>query len=153
MKGKKTVRAARLRRHERVRERVVGTPQRPRLCVFRSLKHIYAQIIDDQAGRTLVAASDLETDIRAPTDGKKPARSKKSVSGSESAQGKAKKDIRPETAEGKAKKDVAGLVGGLLARRALERGIKMVVFDRGGYRFHGRVKALAEAARETGLEF
>jgi len=152
MKGKKTVRAARLRRHERVRERVVGTPQRPRLCVFRSLKHIYAQIIDDQAGRTLVAASDLETDIRAPTDGKKPARSKKDIR-PETAQGKAKKDIRPETAEGKAKKDVAGLVGGLLARRALERGIKMVVFDRGGYRFHGRVKALAEAARETGLEF
>jgi large subunit ribosomal protein L18 len=152
MKGKKTVRAARLRRHERVRERVVGTPQRPRLCVFRSLKHIYAQIIDDQAGRTLVAASDLETDIRAPTDGKKRARSKKDIR-PETAQGKAKKDIRPETAEGKAKKDVAGLVGGLLARRALERGIKMVVFDRGGYRFHGRVKALAEAARETGLEF
>jgi large subunit ribosomal protein L18 len=143
MKGKKTVRAARLRRHERVRERVVGTPQRPRLCVFRSLKHIYAQIIDDEAGRTLVAASDLETDIRAPTDGKKPARSKKSVSGSESAPG----------AQGKVKKDVAGLVGGLLARRALERGIKMVVFDRGGYRFHGRVKALAEAAREAGLKF
>jgi large subunit ribosomal protein L18 len=143
MKGKRTVRAARLRRHERVRERVVGTPQRPRLCVFRSLKHIYAQIIDDQAGRTLVAASDLETDLRLPTDGKKPARSKKSVTRSESAPG----------AQGKAKKDVAGLVGGLLARRALERGIKMVVFDRGGYRFHGRVKALAEAARETGLEF
>ena len=80
MKGKRTVRAARLRRHERVRERVVGTPQRPRLCVFRSLKHIYAQIIDDQAGRTLVAASDLETDLRLPTDGKKPARSKKAVS-------------------------------------------------------------------------
>jgi large subunit ribosomal protein L18 len=143
MKGKKTVRAARLRRHERVRERVVGTPQRPRLCVFRSLKHIYAQIIDDEAGRTLVAASDLETDFRLPTDGKKAARSKKAVSRSESAPG----------ADGKAKKDVAGLVGGLLARRALERGIKMVVFDRGGYRFHGRVKALAEAAREAGLQF
>ena len=115
MKGKKTVRAARLRRHERVRERVVGTPQRPRLCVFRSLKHIYAQIIDDQAGRTLVAASDLETDFRLPTDGKKPARSKKSVS-------------RPETAlpaQGKAKKDVAGRVGGLLAQRALVDALRM----------------------------
>ena len=143
MKGKKTVRAARLRRHERVRERVVGTPQRPRLCVFRSLKHIYAQIIDDEAGRTLVAASDLETDFRLPTDGKKAARSKKTVSRSESA---------PDV-PGKAKKDVAGLVGGLLAQRALERGIKMVVFDRGGYRFHGRVKALAEAARVAGLQF
>jgi len=145
MKGKKTVRAARLRRHERVRERVVGTPQRPRLCVFRSLKHIYAQIIDDEAGRTLVAASDLEADFRLPTDGKKAARPKKGVARSESA---------PDgDGKGKAKKDVAGRVGGLLAQRALERGIKMVVFDRGGYRFHGRVKALAEAARETGLEF
>jgi len=143
MKGKKTVRAARLRRHERVRERVVGTPQRPRLCVFRSLKHIYAQIIDDQAGRTLVAASDLERDLRAPTDGKKPASSKKGVSRPETA----------PTAQGKAKKDVAGRVGGLLAQRALQRGIKMVVFDRGGYRFHGRVKALAQAAREAGLQF
>ena len=143
MKAKKTVRAARLRRHERVRERVVGTPQRPRLCVFRSLKHIYAQIIDDRAGRTLVAASDLETDLRLQTDGKKAARSKKGVSRAETA----------SPVQGKAKKDVAGLVGGLLAQRALERGIKMVVFDRGGYRFHGRVKALAEAARETGLQF
>ena len=137
------MRAARLRRHERVRERVSGTPQRPRLCVFRSLKHIYAQIIDDQVGRTLVAASDLEKDFRLPTDGKKPARSKKA-------------EARPETAppdEGKAKKDVASRVGGLLAQRALEKGIKMVVFDRGGYRFHGRVKALAEAARKAGLQF
>ena len=90
-----------------------------------------------------MAASDLEADFRAPTDGKKPARSKKSAPRSESEPG----------GQGKAKKDVAGLVGGLLARRALERGIKMVVFDRGGYRFHGRVKALAEAAREAGLQF
>jgi len=154
MKGKKTVRAARLRRHKRVRERVVGTPQRPRLCVFRSLKHIYAQIIDDQAGRTLVAASDLETDFRLPTDGKKATRSKKDIR-PETAQGKAKKSVSgSESAPGaQGKKDVAGLVGGLLARRAVERGIKMVVFDRGGYRFHGRVKALAEAAREAGLQF
>ena len=78
-----------------------------------------------------------------PTDGKKPARSKKAASHPETA----------PPAEGKAKKDVAGRVGGLLAQRALERGIKMVVFDRGGYRFHGRVKALAEAAREAGLQF
>jgi large subunit ribosomal protein L18 len=144
MKTKRTVRAARLRRHQRVRERVVGTPQRPRLCVFRSLKHIYAQIIDDQGGHTLAAASDLEADFRSRADGKKPARpkSKKGASEPEAAPG-----------QGKAKKDVAGLVGGLLAQRALEKGIKMVVFDRGGYRFHGRVKALAEAAREAGLQF
>jgi len=145
MKTKRTVRAARLRRHERVRERVVGTPQRPRLCVFRSLKHIYAQIIDDQGGHTLVAASDLEADFRSRADGKKPAKpkSKKGASEPEATPG----------GEGKAKKDVAGLVGGLLAQRALEKGIKMVVFDRGGYRFHGRVKALAEAARKAGLQF
>jgi large subunit ribosomal protein L18 len=142
MKAKKTARAARLRRHERVRERVVGTPQRPRLCVFRSLNHIYAQIIDDRAGRTLVAASDLEAEFRLQPDGKKPAKSKKGTSRSETA-----------PPPGKAKKDAAGVVGGLLARRALEKGIKMVVFDRGGYKFHGRVKALAEAAREAGLQF
>jgi large subunit ribosomal protein L18 len=145
MKTKRTVRAARLRRHQRVRERVVGTPQRPRLCVFRSLKHIYAQIIDDQLGHTLVAASDMEADLRSRANGEKPARSKSKKAASE-----------PEAApadQGKAKKDVAGLVGGLLAQRALEKGIKMVVFDRGGYRFHGRVKALAEAARKAGLQF
>jgi len=142
MKVKKTARAARLRRHERVRERVIGTPQRPRLCVFRSLNHIYAQIIDDQVGRTLVAASDLEADFRLQLDNKKPAKPKKGASASEAAP-------PPE----KAKKDAAGVVGGLLARRALDKGIKMVVFDRGGYRFHGRVKALAEAAREAGLQF
>jgi len=143
MKAKRTVRAARLRRHERVRERVVGTPQRPRLCVFRSLKHIYAQIIDDQAGRTLVAASDLEAGVRLRADGKKAAKPKKDASQAE----------KPPAAQGKAKKDVAGRVGSLLAQRAKEKGIEMVVFDRGGYRFHGRVKALAEAAREAGLRF
>jgi len=113
--------------------------------VFRSLKHIYAQIIDDKAGRTLVAASDLEADFRLRMDGKKAARPK-------SKKGAAQPETTPPT-QGKAKKDVAGLVGGLVAERALEKGIKMVVFDRGGYRFHGRVKALAEAAREAGLQF
>lgn len=145
MKTKRTVRAARLRRHQRVRERVVGTPQRPRLCVFRSLKHIYAQIIDDQGGHTLVAASDLEADFRSRADGKKPVKSK-------SKKGASQPEAAPAS-QGKAKKDVADLVGGLLAQRALEKGIKMVVFDRGGYRFHGRVKALAEAARKAGLQF
>ena len=145
MKTKKTVRAARLRRHQRVRERVVGTPQRPRLCVFRSLKHIYAQIIDDQLGHTLVAASDLEAGLLSRANGEKPVKSK-------SKKGASQPEAAPDS-QGKAKKDVAGLVGGLLAQRALEKGIKMVVFDRGGYRFHGRVKALAEAARKAGLQF
>lgn len=122
MKGKKTAGAARIRRHRRVRRKVVGTPQRPRLCVFRSLNHIYAQVIDDEGGHTLVAASDLEADIRQQVDGKR-------------------------------KTEVARLVGQRVAERALEKGIGTAVFDRGGYRFHGRVKALADAARQGGLVF
>jgi len=122
MKGKKTARAARVRRHRRVRQKVVGTPQRPRLCVFRSLKHIHAQVIDDEDGHTLVAASDLEADIR-------------------------------QQGNGKRKAEVASLVGQRLAERALEKGIGTAVFDRGGYKFHGRVKALADAARQGGLVF
>ena len=108
------------KRHLRVRVQIKGTPQRPRLNVFRSLEHIYAQVIDDTIGHTLVAACSLEVEVR-EAGGKKADRSK--------------------------------LVGKLLARRALERGIGQVVFDRGGYRYHGRVKALAEAAREGGLKF
>lgn len=120
-KGKTPV-AARQRRHERVRRKIRGTASRPRLCVFRSLSHIYAQIIDDEAGRTLAAASDVE----------------KADAGSRN---------------GKKKVDVAAQVGDLVAKRAQEKGVEQVVFDRGGYRFHGRVKALAEAARKAGLRF
>ncbi len=112
----------RKQRHQRVRTRVHGSAERPRLNIFRSNKHIYAQLVDDRAGRTLVAASSLD-----------PGLSENSTRGSDVA--------------------AAGKVGALLARRALEGGIKVVVFDRGGYRYHGRVKALAEAAREEGLEF
>jgi large subunit ribosomal protein L18 len=108
------------KRHLRVRVDISGTPERPRLNVFRSLSHIYAQVIDDTAGHTLVAACSLEAPIR--------------------------------EAGGK-KTDQARLVGELLARRTLEKGIRRVVFDRGGYRYHGRVKALAEAARKSGLQF
>lgn len=115
-------RKARLRRHRRVRVRVSGTPQRPRLSVFRSLNHLYVQLIDDVAGRTLVAASTLDEGIRC-----------KESPGNKSAKAK--------------------MVGELLARRAREKGIKEIVFDRGGYLYHGRVKALAEAARAGGLEF
>lgn len=122
MKRKKTAYAARLRRHLRVRKRVRGTQERPRLSVYRSLSHIYAQIIDDDAGRTLAAASDLEGAIR-------------------------------DQANGKAKTETARLVGELVARRALEHGISQVVFDRGGYQYHGRVKSLAGGAREAGLKF
>jgi large subunit ribosomal protein L18 len=101
---------------------VAGTSSRPRLCVFRSLNHIYAQVIDDAQGNTLASASTLEAEVKSGADGK-------------------------------AKSARAELVGSLLARRALDKGIEQVVFDRGGYKYHGRVKALAEAARREGLKF
>lgn len=118
----KSTREARARRHRRVRAKVQGTAERPRLNVFRSLEHIYAQIIDDTAGCTIVAASSLEPILR-------------------------------QAAEGKTKVSEAQLVGAAVAKRALEQGIKQAVFDRGGYMYHGRVKALAEAARGEGLQF
>lgn len=110
---------ARGRRHARVRRRVHGTAARPRLAVFRSNRYIYAQVIDDDAGRTLAAASSLEPALRSRT----------------------------------LTVDTAAEVGKLLASRAKESGVGSVVFDRGGFAFHGRVKALAESAREEGLEF
>ncbi|CAN5665196.1 50S ribosomal protein L18 [soil metagenome] len=113
----------RQRRHVRVRARVSGTTQRPRLCVFRSSAHIYAQVIDDLRGHTLVAASDIEEAVR-------------------------------DRAGNKAtKSDRAKIVGELVAERAKEAGIEKVVFDRGGFLFHGRVKAVAEGARSVGLQF
>jgi large subunit ribosomal protein L18 len=109
----------RLRVHKRIRRRVAGTPERPRLAVFRSVNHIYAQVIDDQQGHTLVAAASTEKDLRG----------------------------KGGNVEG------AKLIGKAVAQRAKEKGISKVVFDRGGYLYHGRVKALADAAREAGLEF
>ncbi|NWG17825.1 MAG: 50S ribosomal protein L18 [Chloroflexi bacterium] len=114
--------AARARRHRRVRARVSGTPERPRLNVFRSLTNIYAQVIDDVAGRTLVSASTVDKEIAAKVAGKKKA-------------------------------EAAKIVGQVLAERAKSAGIQKVVFDRGGYQYQGRVAALAEGAREGGLEF
>jgi len=113
---------SRKKRHQRVRNKISGTPGRPRLNVFRSSRHIYAQLIDDHSGNTLVAASSLEPTLRAeiPYGGNKEA---------------------------------AKIVGALLARRAVDKGIKEVVFDRGGYLYHGRVRELAEGARENGLIF
>ena len=116
--GKITPRAARIRRHTRIRGRVTGTTERPRLCVSRSNMRIYAQIIDDTRGHTLAAAGSVEADIR-------------------------------ELAKGAA----AAEVGKRVAERAKAAGVESVVFDRGGYRYHGRVKALADAAREAGLVF
>jgi large subunit ribosomal protein L18 len=113
---------ARKRRHRRIRLRLSGTAVRPRLNVFRSLQNIYAQVIDDEAGRTLAAASSLDQELAAGM-------------------------------AGKPKREQAVLVGKAVAERALAAGIDEVVFDRGGYLYHGRVKALADAAREGGLKF
>ncbi|MBA2873134.1 large subunit ribosomal protein L18 [Anoxybacillus calidus] len=112
--------AVRKKRHARVRRKVFGTAERPRLNVFRSNKHIYAQVIDDMKAVTIVSASTLDKELNLESTGNVEAAKK---------------------------------VGELVAKRALEKGIKSVVFDRGGYLYHGRVKALADAAREAGLEF
>ena len=109
----------RLKRHKRVRAKISGTAERPRLCVYRSLQNIYVQIIDDTCGKTLVSASSVEKDF----------------------------------AEAGGNKEAAKKVGELAAKRALEKGITEVVFDRGGYVYHGRVAALADGAREAGLKF
>lgn len=113
---------ARARRHARVRKNLSGSTQRPRLNVFRSLSGIYAQVIDDQAGRTLVSASSVDRDLR-------------------------------EKLKGLKKSEQAKLVGQTVAERAKDKGIETVVFDRGGYRYSGRIKALADGAREGGLQF
>lgn len=115
-------REGRRRRHRRIRKRVVGSADRPRLCVFKSARHLYAQIIDDEQGRTLAAASTLSREIK-----------DRGTVGNKSA--------------------AAKLVGELLGAKALAANILQVVFDRGGYRFHGRVKALATGLREKGLKF
>ena len=130
-------RLARKRRHLRVRKKVWGTAERPRLNVFRSLNHIYAQIIDDDAGKTLVSASSLKMDI---------SKLKAEVAGDEG--GKKGKEKPLST---KMLRSIA--VGRAIAEAAIAKGIKKVAFDRGGYLYHGRVAALAEAARKAGLEF
>jgi large subunit ribosomal protein L18 len=118
----KRAREARYARHLRIRAKVRGTADQPRLCVFRSLKNIYAQIIDDLQGHTLAAASSIDPETRGETIDKN-------------------------------KTEQAKVVGSLLAKRASSAGIKSVIFDRGGYKYHGRVKSLAEAARQGGLRF
>lgn len=138
----------RWRRHQRVRNRVVGTPERPRVCVFRSNDHIYAQLIDDTAGRTLLAVSSLKLDA-AP--GARPAAK------AESAKPEGKKGKKGEKAEKEAaggrKTTLAREVGRLLAEAAKAKGVGKVCFDRGGYLYHGRVAALADSARKHGLDF
>ena len=145
-------RHGRLRRHQRVRNKMHGTSARPRLCVFRSLNHIYAQIVDDDTRRTLAAASSLKLELaplpEAPE--KAPEKADKPEKGKEGKDGKGgKKAARPLSM--KMRRSVA--VGTAIAAAALEKGIKAVAFDRGGYIYHGRIAALAKAAREGGLEF
>lgn len=118
----RNTREQRERRHRRLRVKVQGTTERPRLNVYRSLEHIYAQVIDDTVGHTMVSASTLDADVKKAIDGKN-------------------------------KSDAAKVVGQIIADRAKAAGISKVVFDRGGNRYHGRVKALADGAREAGLEF
>ena len=113
---------ARLKRKKRIRKKIVGTQLQPRLCVFRSARHIYAQVVDDTQGRTLAAASSLEKAVKASSDIKN-------------------------------KKSAANLVGKLVAERALEKGVKQIVFDRNGFLYHGRIKAVSEGARKAGLKF
>ena len=120
--ARKTKVQKRQARHARVRKHISGTPERPRLCVFRSTKHIYAQVIDDTTGNTLAAASTLDQDIKAQ-------------------------------AQYGGNKAAARLVGGSVAKKAQEKGITEVAFDRGGFLFHGRVKELADGASEAGLKF
>ena len=112
--------AARRKRHDRIRLHLAGTEERPRLAVFRSLNHIYAQVIDDASGTTLAAASTVEKELKGST---------------------------------KTKSEEAAAVGTLIAQRAKSAGVERVVFDRAGFRYHGRIKSLADAAREAGLDF
>lgn len=146
-------RRARVRRHIRVRKKVLGTPERPRLCVTRSLNHIYAQIIDDTTGRTLVSASSLKLTLPPVEQAPAPQPQAESVSKGDKG-GKdreAKKEAKKRPLSLKMRRSIA--VGKMIAEAALARGIKTVAFDRGGYRYHGRVAALAKAARESGLDF
>lgn len=122
MASTKSRNSARLRRHARVRSKISGSAEQPRLNVFRSLTEIYAQLIDDQSGNTIASASTVDKELRAKV-------------------------------KGKGKTEQARLVGEALAERAKDKGIESIVFDRGGYRYSGRVKALAEGAREGGLQF
>ncbi|MDO4296410.1 MAG: 50S ribosomal protein L18 [bacterium] len=122
MVSKKSKSEIRVKKHARLRNRFAGTAERPRLAVFRSNNHMYAQIIDDTVGNTLVAASTVEKEVKAELE-------------------------HTNTV------DAAAYVGTVIAKRALEKGIKEVVFDRGGFLYHGKVQALADAAREAGLEF
>ena len=145
-------REKRYRRHRRVRAKIKGTATRPRFSVFRSHQYIYGQLIDDEKGRTLINGSDLELEKV------KSQKSKVKITApdfvfDEVKGGQAGQNPKLKQENIKAKTDMAYQIGRLIAEKALEKGIKKVVFDRGGYKYHGRIKAMAEGAREGGLEF
>ena len=154
---------ARVRRHLRVRKRLTGTTARPRLCVFRSANQIYAQIVDDSQGRTLVSASSRDADLAKVKAALSASAAKSDAKGD--AKGEAASDAEAEGASASATEtayhgieanrrvQIAFKVGALLAQRAQAAGVKQVVFDRGGYIYHGRVAALADGARAGGLDF
>ena len=142
----------RRRWHLRVRMRVVGTPDKPRLCVFRSAKHIYAQIVDDTQGQTLVAASSLKLSLP-PVVQQAAEDTGGAKEGEAKGKGKEKKKKGEKAWTGGRKSAAAREVGRLLAEAATQKGISAVCFDRGGYLYHGRIAALAEAARKNGLVF
>ena len=144
----------RVRVHRRIRQRVRGTGERPRLAVFRSVKHIYAQVIDDRKGHTLAAASSGEKSGGKKSAETKPVETKAAeVKPAETKPGEKKASEKPKTSPNGGNVAGAKQVGKLIAERAKAQGVTKVVFDRGGYLYHGRVKALADAAREAGLEF
>lgn len=129
----------RSKRHKRIRSKIFGTDKLPRLCVFRSNKHIYAQLISDEKGKTLAVASDLEV--------------KTNVKNPKQKDGPADKKTKDLEVSRKGKTAVSFEIGKLIAKKAVDKKIDKVVFDRGGYQYHGRVKALADGAREGGLKF
>ncbi len=143
---------ARLKRKTRIRKRVKGTPERPRLTVFRSAKHIYAQVIDDVAGNTIAAASSLEKAVKEHPDLLKRSHTPKETEKETPKEAKKETKKKPEP-QVTAKVAVSNVLGTLIARRLMEKGIKKVVFDRNGFLYHGRIKAVAESARKAGLDF
>jgi len=133
------------KRHQRLRAKIKGTAEVPRLCVFKSANHIYAQLINDEKGRIIISANDLKNNLP-KAENLSPLTKKKLKRKIESEKGKG------ETLKSR-KVDIAYKIGKIIAQESLEKKVKKVIFDRGGYKYHGRVKALAEGAREAGLQF
>ena len=146
------LRAARKRRHARVRAKVAGTASGPRLCVFRSLNHLYVQAIDDEGGVTLAQASSAEKAFSSPEKPKPAPEPAPEPEKTEKTKGNKKGAAKKKPLPGY-KVLCSGVVGGMIAKRLLDKDVKTVVFDRNGFLYHGRVRALAEAARKAGLKF